>query len=545
MLQGQAFVRLLACWDKGHLKQLPELLVRERVPLALIQILHRTLQSQRPDGSFGALSCESTAYAILTLKSIVSLPWFDALQPDITGAINSGQQFLAKHETDWRGPSYLWIEKVTYSMPALCQAYCIAAKYNYRSPGTWTESVRDLLDIASNKLLKLQKFFSSLPMFQPHPFRERLLLLSRLEASLFAVRMRRARTIIFPSTCKAEHDYVDYIPFITTSCNYLGSPVNTELLSELVLLSLLNYQADEYMESVVGVRFGHDLQGIRESIVRVCHRHTQPVNGRKREREPDLDSLLEEEKTPTDSAMDIENVFKHFAGYVLNHPKVRESAESLRGQLESELKGFLLAHVQQIEDNKRRSHRLSDAVKSTLDLGRTYFEWVRGTSADHTSCPYSFVFWACLISKSRQNCFANVKTMYLAQDLSRHLATMCRQHNDYGSAARDRTEGNLNSIDFEEFRTNCAPRKLPQASEDADSKEDDCDGPSGGVAEPATKKDQLLWIAEYERHCLELSLESLASECSKEIMDALRFFVRVTDLYGQIYVAKDIGVRTQ
>lgn len=134
--------------------------------------------------------------------------------------------------------------------------------------------------------------------------------------------------------------------------------------------------------------------------------------------------------------------------------------------------------------------------------------------------------------------------MYLAQDLSRHLATMCRQYNDYGSVARDRTEGNLNSIDFEEFQTDCVPKGSPRASEDADVQKNEDDGPSTGAEETTRKKDRLLWIAEYERQCLELSLERLANECSKETMDAIQFFVRVTDLYGQIYVARDIGVRT-
>jgi hypothetical protein len=35
--------------------------------------------------------------------------------------------------------------------------------------------------------------------------------------------------------------------------------------------------------------------------------------------------------------------------------------------------------------------------------------------------------------------------------MTRHLAVMCRQYNDYGSLVRDAEEGNLNSIDFAEF----------------------------------------------------------------------------------------------
>ncbi|KAL8704966.1 MAG: hypothetical protein Q9201_001912 [Fulgogasparrea decipioides] len=538
MLLSQAFVRLLRCWANGDLKALPSPLIRERVPTILLQILHRTLQAQLLDGSWDTSSCEPTSYAILTLASISSLPWFDAVQPYIAGAIKSAQQFLANRDNYWDDPSYLWIEKVTYSMPTVSLAYYIAASCIFQAAESWTADVRDLVAPLEN-LKKVSKFFSSLPMFKNHPLSERLLGLSTIEASCCAPRLLRARYDIFPHRDNGDDKYLDYIPLITVSCNNLGSPIHPQSLMDLMLLSMLNYQADEYMETVVRVHFGHDLQRIRELIVRVCRRDTKPKTGSKRRYEQCLETDLNE----AISLQDVENVLSRFVGYVLDHQGVRQSAPTLRQQLSRELEAFLLAHVQQIEDNKRRFTAQSGSLNAAVLPGRTYFDWVRSTSAEHTSCPYSFVFWACLISEPGQSCFPNPEAKYLAQGLSRHLATICRQHNDYGSVTRDRSEGNLNSIDFQEFRDDRAARETSPPRESSNA---DVDGKRHeGEVETSRKKGYLLRLAEYERKCLELSLEELAKVCSKETMDAVRFFIRVTDLYGQIYVARDIGVRTQ
>jgi len=58
------------------------------------------------------------------------------------------------------------------------------------------------------------------------------------------------------------------------------------------------------------------------------------------------------------------------------------------------------------------------------------------------------------------------------------------------------------------------------------------------------KKD-LLWIAGYERECYTASMKHLGKEkeVKEETMKALRCFVDVTDLYGQMYLARDITTR--
>lgn len=94
---------------------------------------------------------------------------------------------------------------------------------------------------------------------------------------------------------------------------------------------------------------------------------------------------------------------------------------------------------------------------------------------------------------------------------------MCRQYNDYGSLQRDRDDKNLNSVNFPEF-----------------------------VGEgDRVLKDELFAIAEYERKGLGMAMErlrelTLKSREGTRLMDAIGLFVDVTDVYGQIYVLRDI-----
>ena len=59
-------------------------------------------------------------------------------------------------------------------------------------------------------------------------------------------------------------------------------------------------------------------------------------------------------------------------------------------------------------------------------------------------------------------------------------------------------------------------------------------------------KTELLWIAEYERRGLNMAMGLLEDELAQgKMVGALRLFIDVTDLYGQVYLLKDIGTRTR
>ena len=529
MLAAQTLPQLMRQWDCGNLASVPEDLVRDRVPIVLTQILVRTLQDQEIDGSWAQGACEITAYATLTLARIATLPWMELLTVYTLPAIEKGKQFLIKSHRRWQEPCYTWVEKVTYPSTLLAQAYCLAALNVLPPPLSRTTNMHDLLPIPSKSVTEFAKFFSRLPLFSQGQGRDWQITASLLESYMFLPQLRRTKSDIFPQNEETESEYLEYIPFTWTSCNNFGNQTGSTILLDMMIISILNYQVDEYMEAIVARYHGHDLQLVKDIINRLCHasdstRSVEQGSGSMEQglaTPPETDS--DEPVIP--SLAEVEKVLARFVAFVLRHAKVTQSPLSAQKRLEQELATFLLAHVTQIEDNTRFSQEyLSLHVSACYRSPRgTYLDWARTTSADHTSCPYSFVFFSCLISKAGQEAFTTAKQKYLAQDACRHLATMCRQYNDYGSVRRDFDEKNLNSVNFPEFRSG------------------DC---SIGEREDKIKAD-LLWLAEYERGCLEMTLQRLGNEVQEDVMDALRLFVSVTDLYGQIYVARDVSVRVK
>jgi hypothetical protein len=425
--------------------------------------------------------------------------------------------------------------------------------------------------------MKMVQFFSRIPLFSQMPNWK--LKASLIESYLFLPQLRQVRLDIFPRKEMAEDKYLEYIPFTWTGCNNLGTTqLATATLWDMMVISMLNYQADEYMEAVVGIQLQHNLTPIRALIVRICQTSeaTRPLDVSRKPSHPTskFNDQPSDLAMPTDDTIldrnaslgpaDTEQVLAQFVNHVLTHPKVRCSPFAVQRQLRHELATFLLAHVEQIEDNARFARQQHRAVFASPT--RTYFDWVRTTSADHTSCPYSFVFYTCLVGKPGQEIFATVSTKYLAQDLARHLATMCRQYNDYGSITRDHAERNLNSVNFPEFhgdglgragvngdKRNGAQVSVAQmdgsqsggvqTNRAASNVEANCcDNGVAAVLERRAKKD-LLWLAEYERECMRMAMRRLERRVGDSAMTALRLFVNVTDLYGQIYMSRDIASR--
>lgn len=97
-------------------------------------------------------------------------------------------------------------------------------------------------------------------------------------------------------------------------------------------------------------------------------------------------------------------------------------------------------------------------------------------------------------------------------------------YNDWGSVDRDRAEGDLGSVDLAEFQETCMENS----------------------------KAALFWLAEHEREGLERAFARLRGSgldvgnsaersSAAHSLALLRLFMDVTDLYGQIYVVKDIA----
>lgn len=575
-----------------------------------LHVLTKVLGSQGLDGSWANGIAEVTAYGILTLSWLSHLPWIQQLGRMhgvnfISASIETGKAFLEAHKQDWKKGQYLWIEKVTYASPVLCEAYCLAAAAvplpdftgsTVDADGQVVQSTKESLFVSEGLLkgvLKAGQLISLTPLFRT--LAPQLLRVAEMQAcyALGFLQRKRKELGIFLAT-GGDEKYMTFIPLTWTASNALrvqatgghshSGGLSNYVLQEMMILSMLNYQVDEYMETAVerdflGFYSGSrgSLEAVRE-VVRQVFEEFEP-SGRRRSIWGDADH------TPT-NLKEIRATLSRYVRHILLHPAVRGAPASVQARLAKEVQTFLLAHVQHAADNiqfaasnelniapreeetalpspisepfdasspppsKRRRLSSSASLKtqeqpkifSPAD-SRTFYSWVRTTSADHTSCPFSFTFYTCLLSHSHpynsnktDNLFnKDAKTSYVAEAMVRSLASLCRMYNDYGSIARDAGEGNLNSVNFAEFHT-------ASSGGAKRGKEGALEGSDGNGEEEKKVKEELMWIAEYERRGMERAMRELQGLVGTGEMEKVKLFVDVTDLYGQIYVVRDIGV---
>ena len=615
MLLTRAFVRVFLEWNDNRLEFLSQELIRGKMAVTLTQLLVKILIEQQEDGSWGDLSCDVTAYAVLTLTSLFSIPWTETLSSHISIAIKRGREFLNRLPFCWNEPSHIWIDKVLYCSPVLAQTYCLAALYAASSNKSidWSVKVEAVFQGSSPEVVeKMSYFFSNLPLFCQEPRWK--LTASVTESLMLLPALIEADLCVFPRCGDTNRKHVQYIPFTWIGCNNLRTQVDSAILWNMMLVSILTYQIDEFMETIVTAQSLSNLEIIKAFITRLGQKGrprsmSTTTGSHKRPSDSDIEFSNQKhcpaataaivtpgETTPTLQVQEIESTLYRFVNYFTSHPKVTQSPPSVQLNLRRELCASLLAHFTQLEDCRRlasqpreQAHEESPTLsptnssESTLDSTRTpatflspassYYTWVHTTSADNTSCPFAFTFYTCLIAPAPGiECFPTVEQQYVAQDVARRLAMLCRLYNDYGSVARDRAEGNLNSVDFPEFKSKSTSKN---PNREAATEACDCSNQAAGsgqrgattaatgaptlldenardvdeakvIGEYEEAKESLFWLAEYERRGMEAALQELERLVADEgLMEKVRLFVDVTDLYGQMYVARDLTERVK
>ena len=141
------------------------------MPVTLFQILIRVLQAQHDDGSWR--SCEETAYALLALVSLSSLPFTSIMVPTIQLALYSGRHFLSENviEQETSDKAYLWIDKVNYRIPPLSFSYVLAALYATSGPvpghsPPMTGEIDRLVLVPTEKVNHFLQFYRKLPFYR-------------------------------------------------------------------------------------------------------------------------------------------------------------------------------------------------------------------------------------------------------------------------------------------------------------------------------------------------------------------------------------------
>ncbi|KAI0911118.1 hypothetical protein F4823DRAFT_587509 [Ustulina deusta] len=526
----RAALKLVDLTENGGLSAFSDKVMKSRIAICLYQACFRTLLEQGDNGSWNS-SVADTAHAVIILTEARKFDLFQETREQINSAIDRAVKFLKSSKT---------VSESSNASSLLTEIFrLVALKTSTVQPGVLIGSSLREDTTAIPKLLKLWQFtplFVGIPAWQIRA--------SMIEGTLFRPVVRARRLNIFTRKGVEEDKYFDIIPVAWPTCNYRTRTFAPScFLFEGMMAALLNYQVDEFIEAVAGVNYADNIPALRQIIddVIVSISEERSANGVYEALwEKSAANGIDELTNGSDANSAIEEARRRevlvpltkFVTHALKHPSILSASAWDRKNVTNELRIYLQTHVTQSEDNM-----LLKQGKFTNGVMREhFFRWVRTTSADHTSATYTFNFISCLLGswvENGQDCFPSTQEKYYAAAACQHLAAMCRMYNDHGSAVRDYDEANVNSVDFPEF----GPRVT-----------------DSGNNELARKKEALFEVAQYERSCIEEAFRRLEGHAAgtrsadararkSRQMEIWRMFYNVTDLFGQIYVLRDIGSR--
>ncbi|KAI8930442.1 hypothetical protein NX059_012393 [Plenodomus lindquistii] len=534
MLLVEAFTDVLALLDRGELSILHEDL-RGQISISLFQACQRTLLEQRQDGSWGNMP-EQTAYAVLTLAEARRVCFFSSILPALQTSIDRAITFLTNSPDRW-AVDHNWTSKTAYNVAFVAEAYILAATKVSLTVGEVASIGTSLgLGLSTGELDAYQKLVTKTPLFAALPDWE--VRASLIESALFVPLLKARRLDVFPrdKVPMTKDTYFTIIPFTWVGCNNRSRTfASASYLYEMMHISLLGFQTDEFVEVVLAPAFGDDIAGLHSLIDRVIddvaetihHENgVAKINGQGGE-----NGTTATNEVTTDKG-NIVSLLTRFVEHVLHHPSVLQASCWDRENLCSELKAFLHAHTTQVGDNRRFAAQHSgnaDEDDTYHSPGRAFFQWLHSTAADHVACAYSLAFSTCLVSASlgkSDQVFGTVMQKHLAAVVSRHASVLNRLYNDYGSLGRDTAERNVNSMHFPEFTS---------------------------YKEEAAKKQALVALAELESKGLKEALSRLEHEVGwtepdnlprafgQRKVDILKFFCDVAGFYDQLYMVRDLS----
>jgi hypothetical protein len=463
MLFLEVVVLALGQYDAGHLQAITREIFTDRIPKTLHRMLSQILAAQKSDGSWDH-SVEVTSYEILGISHALRLPWALSIRQYLTDRIEHAKLFLAAEYPKAKKEDYLWIEKTTYQSSLLRMTYCSLALHTTLVIDNWAHLTIETFKYLDSKASAMKRLFSNLPLLQkvPEPVIDRILMEAKYDAKVLAT----GKYSILPENDASakKNKYLEYIPVIWLLCNHVNNDsLSTGVIGEMLRLSQVTFQVDAYMETTIA-GLSREQTSVLESWIE-CECSNTDITGRENGggSGPHIKDFSENGNgngIPSPNRIgeshalgSIQNTLRKFLRYVLRHNAVLRSSPLIQKFLATELSEYLLAHMQQNRDNALLKDSKSGNPQASPPFRHSYFSWARSTGADHTSCPFAFRFFMCLISQSNEvrSTFEGAQAQYLSSSVSRHLATLCRQYNDCGSMKRDAAENNLNSVDFAEF----------------------------------------------------------------------------------------------
>ncbi|KAI4209555.1 MAG: hypothetical protein LQ351_007546 [Letrouitia transgressa] len=525
MLFAQSLMMLIGKWNRGSLPGFPETILKDRARLVLFEILVEVLKTQKSDGSWGSESFEeSTAYAFITLASLAPFPLSGQLKSQLDVAIQRGRDFLLQRFTYPAEPETFRNQR--YPAAGLsAEASSIAALKIPIAQQMTGNGVADLCVFEEPSLKRIQRM-STLPFFSAMP--DWLIRACIVTGYLYFPLFDARRKAIFPRRDIKQNRQWHVLPFaIVASSQWRGGSFSSDMKLEFMVFASMLYEVDHYMEAMIGGFDGVELDDVRQIVHQIFDHEVTDL------RIPNNQQPKAQPTNPSSSSIslraqnlaDVHFTLHRVTSYALSHPSVLVASRHDRALLRHELRTYYLAQITSAAESASLS-----SFSGGKPPQQPFHSWVHTTSAQHIGCLVTFAFLACLNSPSAQkDTFSTPLAKYLAQDLSLHAAALCRMENDIGSVARDRAEGNLNSVDFGEFDSSATT-----SSNSSSSSSDD---------EVAVKSHDLRLLAAYERSAYQTALARLQDLVPGKVHHGLRAYCNVVDLYGEIYAMEDISPR--
>ena len=549
MLMVEAFVHLIQLWARGCVPVPDEPTMQDKIIICLFQALTRTLQTQKSNGSWGSAGCETTAYAIIILTRLCSLISAPRIKLQLNQAIENGREFLSKNFRHSSEPDHIWTGKITSGSSSLYQAYIMAALQApiLKHSGPTIESHFEIslakVTIQTNYYAK-QAWFANVP--------EWLIQACLVESHLFIPQTRDVRYAVFPSDVLEEDHRFESIPFTWIAATNLDNrAIGAEFLYQMMILSVLSRQLEDYMENVISETFAGCLFEVEDIVYSIF----QELEVSSKDQCFCGDHGTDRSSTAT-SISDVRSVLYRFISHTLNHPYVLMASERDQAQLRSELLDFLLNRVSQMSGQQASS------------------------ATDQTAHPYTFAFLGCLIGNQSSNAGVGLRRdfldtpeqKYLAADICRYMSIISFMSSNAENHQHQRIQIGQPKSSRKSLGSDVPSlsRSISSASTTSSSYPDDSLSPVSPISSvssvssdspgnaffpkslnqlphnsssvPSPDPLQKTRLLDHERRCLKVCLESISeSGINQRTANILKLFVEVTELSEQIYNDPNIG----
>ena len=546
MLMVEVFVHLIQLWARGCVPVPDDPAIQDKVIICLFQALTRTLHTQKSNGSWGSGGCETTAYAIITLKRLSSFTSAPMIRTQLTNAIESGRRYLSKNFRPFSEPDHIWTGKTTSGSSVLYQAYIMAALQAPMSKQS-SPSIESHFEIPLAKITIQTKYYAKQAWFANVP--EWLIQACLVESRLFLPQIRIVRYAVFSSDNLGEDSHFESIPFSwIVASNLDNRAIGAEFLYQMMILSVLARQLDEYIDGTVHESFSGCLFEVEDIIYSVfqeleLYNKDQCFCG---------DHGHERESTAT-SISDVRSVLYRFISHVLNHPYVLMASERDQAQLKSELLAFLLGRISQLATQHSPN------------------------ATDQTPHAYTFAFLSCLVGNQGSNCGVGLRRdfletpeqQYLAADLCRHMSIISFMSNNakvhentvrIQSKSRSTSLGNsgrplsrsvssvsTSSSSYDDSQSPISPISSVSSVSSGSPRNTSFPKvldqlPHASPLVASSESLQMSRLINHERQGLSLSLQSISeSGINQRTGNILKLFVDVTELSEQIFNDPNIG----